>query len=212
MKSDGYISRRIIARIRRKSVTPPVFAGDFLDLGDRPAIDQALSRLARRGMLCRVGRGLYALPRVSRLTGTATSLSPDSIARARARKLGLRILPSPAYAANLLGLSTQVPAKIIYLTVGRDGIIRAGTANVIFRHGSPKTMAVSGRMAPLVFQALRYLGRPGVSEAHLGRLSRLLKKKDKRELMGNLCNASGWMRGVLLRIAGKTQRGKPWTE
>jgi hypothetical protein len=208
MKDNYYITRKILARIRRGTVKSPAFAGDFLDLGSRTAVDQALSRLVQRGHLRRVGRGLYALSLISRLTGTEITPPPDTVARSLARKLGLRILPSPAYAANLLGLSTQVPAKIIYMTDGRARTVKIGAVSVIFRHGSPKTMAVLGPVAPLVFQALRYLGREGVSQTHIACLRRLLKKKDKKELMRNLRYAPAWMKHVLLKITETIAQGE----
>jgi len=182
-------------------MSSPASAIDFLDLGTRAAVDQGLSRLVRRGRLHRVSRGLYALPRVSRLTGGLAVSSPDGVARSIARKLGLRILPSPPQASNLLGLSTQVPAKLIYLTDGRSRTVSAGPFTLCFRHAAPRTMAVSGRVAPVVFQALRDLRLNGVSETHIARLRRLLKQKDKDDLLKNLHCAPGWMKPILVQIA-----------
>ena len=201
MKDACYIANKILARIQRNTRSSSS-ASDFLDLGSRFAVDQALSRLVRRGQLYRISRGLYALPRLSRLTGGQAVASPHGVARAIARKLGLRILPSRQHASNLLGLSTQVPAKLIYLTDGRSRTVSAGPFTLYFRHTSPRTMAVSGRVAPVVFQALRDLGRNGVLESHIARLRRLLKQKDKQDLLKNLQYAPGWMKPVLFQIAG----------
>ena len=159
MKNDYSLAKKIVRRMSRAPANMPFTASDFLDLGSRAAVDQDLSRSARRGTLHRIGRGLYTIPGISRLTGSIMTADPDKVARTLARKLGMRILPSGAYAANLLGLSTQVPAKIMYLTDGRARTVRIGGHNIIFRHGSPRTMAVTGQVAPLVFQALRYQGR-----------------------------------------------------
>lgn len=202
MKDNYYITRKILARINSGAVNTPVSASDFLDIGTRMAVDQAFSRLVRRGQLLRVGRGLYAIPRVSEFTGSAVTQSPDSIAKALGRKLKCRVLPSGGLAANLLGLSKQVPAKMIYLTDGRARTIRVGGQTLYFRHMSPRTMAVTGRMAPLVFQALRYVGRKRVSSEEIIHLNHLLKKKDKKELLDNLSNAPQWMRPLLVQIAG----------
>jgi len=91
---------------------------DFLHLGARTAIDQALSRLVRRGDVRRVGRGLYDLPRVNPRFNVVVPPAPDQVAAAAARRSGAQLLPSGAAAANMLGLSTQVPAKVVYLTSG----------------------------------------------------------------------------------------------
>lgn len=208
MKDNYFLARKVVRRISRAKEGALFSASDFLDLGSRAAVDQVFSRLVHRGQLHRIGRGLYAVPRISRLTGSVMTAAPDAVARTLARKLDMRILPSGAYTANLLGLSTQVPAKIIYLTDGRARTVRIGPQTIIFRHGSPKTMAVTGRVAPLVFQALRYLGRRGVSQDEIMRLRRLLKKNDKQELLRNLLHAPGWMRSVLLQIASELPRGE----
>jgi hypothetical protein len=201
MKDNYYIARKILARISRKTVKLPAAAGDFLDLGSRMAVDQALSRLVRRKQLIRVGRGLYDVAHISQFTGTAITSSPDDIAKALGRKLKIRILPFGGLAANLLQLSTQVPAKMIYLTDGRGKTVHAGPHTLYFRHVSPKTLAVTGRLAPIVFQALRYLGRKGIGQEEVARLNHLLKKKDKQDLHRNLSNAPQWMKPVLLQIA-----------
>lgn len=113
----------------------------------------------------------------------------------------MRILPSPPQASNLLGLSTQVPAKLVYLTDGRSRRVNAGPFTLYFRHASPRTMAVSGRLAPVVFQALRDLHRNAISESHIARLRRLLKQKNKQDLLKSLHCAPGWMKPILLQIA-----------
>lgn len=208
MKDNRHLTDKIVGIISRAPEDTPFSASDFLRLGSRAAVDQALSRMVRRGRLHRVGRGLYTMPRVSALTGRPVTASPDAVARTLARKLGMRLLPSGEYAANLLGLSTQVPAKLVYLTDGRARTVRIGPHIIVFRHGSPRTMAVTGRVAPLVFQALRYLGREGISRDEVLRLHRILKKRDTQEIRRNLFNAPGWMRSILLQIIGETPGGR----
>jgi len=131
---------------------------DLLDLGTRPAVDQALSRLVQQGIIRRVRRGLYDLPRMGRLLKQPVVASPDELVHAWAKNNGLRVVPSGAYAANLLGLSTQVPAKIVYYTNGRTQTLQLGPYTIRLLNRGPKTMDVRGRVAPLVLQALRYLG------------------------------------------------------
>ena len=206
MKAAHYIANKILARISRMAISSTASASDFFDIGSRPAVDQALSRLVRRGQLYRVDRGLYARRQISPLTGGLAAASPHGVARTIARKLGLRILPSRQHASNLLGLSTQVPAKLVYLTDGRSRTVSAGPFTLHFRHASPRTMDVSGRLAPVVFQALRDLGLDGVSESHVARLRRLLKSKDKRDLLRNLHYAPGWMKPILFQIAGPSPK------
>lgn len=111
MKVTNPIADKVLDRLQ--SSNEQIFSvADFLDLGPRPTVDQALSRLARQCKINRVRRGLHELPRIGKLLNRPITQSPDALAHAWARKKGLRIVPSGAYAANLLGLSTQVPAKI----------------------------------------------------------------------------------------------------
>ena len=180
------IAEKILARLRTRQGTA-VPAEDFLDLGERSAVDQALSRLVRQGVIRRVRRGLYELPRIGKLLNEPIVQSPDELVRAWARKNGLRVVPSGAHAANLLGLSTQVPAKIVYYTNGRTRTLRLGPYSIKLLNRGPKTMEVDGRMPPLVFQALRHLGRSGVTP--------------EAELKDNLRYAVAWMIPMIEQIA-----------
>jgi hypothetical protein len=194
------IAERILAKLRAKQLQS-FTVRDFLDLGDRPAVRQALSRLARQGTIRRIRRGLYELPRMGELLNQPVVQSPDELVCAWARKNGLRIVPSGAQAANLLGLSNQVPAKLVYYTNGRTKNLKLGPYSVKLLNRGPKTMDVNGRMAPLVYQALRHLGRAGTTTEVVGRLKSNLSSKDKAELRRNLHFAAVWMKSVIEEIA-----------
>ena len=164
------------------------------------AIKQALSRLARDGTIQRVGRGLYAWPRFSPLFKEIIPPSVDALAKAWARSNALRIVPFGAYAANLLGLSTQVPAKYVYYTNGRTQRVRLGGAYVQFLNRGPKTMDVKGEMAAHVFQALRHLGKDGVTPDVVVRLRRIIRSRDRIDILRSLKLAPVWMKPVLQEI------------
>lgn len=170
-------------------------------MGGRSAVDQALSRLARRRKLHRLGRGLYIYPRISPLTGQMRMPTADAVARALARKLGYRILPSGPYASNMLRLSTQVPAKNVYITDGRSQTVRIGPHTLYFHHVEPSTLAGRGRVAPLVLQALRDIGRKRIADADVIRLRQVLSEKDRKVLLRFLVFAPAWMQPVLKAIA-----------
>ena len=107
------IENKVAYRVRGKGGGWAFSPRDFLDLGGRPTVDSALHRLAQRGDVRRVIRGIYDYPRFSHLLGQRLSPDIDQVARAIARKFGWRIQPSGATALNLLGVSTQVPARAI---------------------------------------------------------------------------------------------------
>ncbi len=199
------IAEKILRRLRARGGRS-VSAKDFRDLGTPAAIRQALSRLVRQGAIRRVRRGLYELPRMGRLLDQPVVPSPDELVRAWARNHGLRVVPSGAQAANLLGVSTQVPAKIVYYTNGRTRTLKLGPYTVRLLNRGPKTMDVRGRVAPLVLQALRHLGRNGVTPKVIRHLRSTLSRKDKAELRRNLRYAAAWMKPVIEEIAREETR------
>jgi hypothetical protein len=176
---------------------------DFLDLAARAAVDQALSRLVRQGVIQRVQRGLYELPRMGKLLNKPILQSPDKLVRTWARKNGLRVVPSGAHAANLLGLSTQVPAKIVYYTNGRTQNLTLEPYSIKLLNRGPKTVDLGGRVASLVIQALRHLGKNGVTPEVISHLRSTLSQKDKAKLKRNIRYTAAWMKPVIEQIASE---------
>ena len=152
------LSGKVVSRIhgsKRGWVFTPVH---FRDLGNDSGIRKALQSLCDRGVINRLERGLYLYPKTHPTLGIL-SPTPDQIAQALAGKADLRIQPSGAYAANLLGLSEQVPAKAVFLTDGTNRKIKVGNHEIILKQTTPKNMATAGRTSGLVIQALRYRSR-----------------------------------------------------
>ncbi len=172
----------------------------FLDLGNRSAVGVALHRLAKAGTIRRLTRGLYDYPKRHATFGVIAP-DPDAVAKALAGKHAVRIQPSGAYAANLLGLSDQVPAKIIFLTDGPARRVRIGTQEISLKRTSPRNMATAGRLSGLIIQALRYLGRPRVDDKTLRRLKQKLSGKDCQSLLKDVAYAPAWIGDILRRLA-----------
>ena len=149
------IMKRVSAHGRGKWVCTP---RDFLDLGSRAAVDQALSRLVKAGRLRRVGHGLYDMPRMSTVLKRAAPVDLDAAITALARRDGVRIVPDGLVAANQLGLTTAVPAQVSYVTDGPPRTLKVGGRTVRFRHAGPNVMRWAGTSAAPVVQALRWLG------------------------------------------------------
>lgn len=196
-----HIKNRIVKRISGGGRGRVYISKDFFDLGNRAAIDQSLSRLARKGVIRRLKAGVYDFPKINPKLGGQLSPNIDEVVYAIARKNNIRILPSGAFAANKLGLSTQVPAQKIFLTDGQSQKIRINNLDVIFRHVSPKRIASYGKRSELVLQALYHLGKNNVDDVIIDKISHMLSDKDKQSLVEDAQNSSEWLIPVVNRIA-----------
>ena len=203
MKMANPIDRAMLARIKSRGESWVFSPTDFLDLGSRDAVDKALSRMAATGKIRRVARGLYDVPRQHPIVGTSAP-SVDKVAGALAGKAGTRLQPTGAYAANLLGLSDQVPAKVVFLTDGRSKRVRLGNLDIVLKQTSPRNMATAGRISGLVIQALRYLGKTHVNGDTVRRLDRKLSPDDRKQLSKDLAYAPAWVANIMRRLATKS--------
>jgi len=194
----------IVARIERFGEGKAFTAKDFLDVASRATIDMALSGLTREGAIRRIRRGLYDMPKVNPALGGKLSPDIDEAARAIARRQKLRIVPEGAWAANLLGLSTQVPSKIVYLSDGPTNEVLIGRRTIQFKHARPKALAGPEGKSALVVQALRHLGKENVGTREIETLRAELSPSDKRKLLKETRFGVDWIYKVASQIAEKT--------
>ena len=177
-----------------------VAAKSLLHLGNRAALDQALSRLAERGQLIRAGRGVYLVPVTSRFGNRAPSV--EQAVEALAIQRGEVIVSSGAAAANSLGLTTQVPVRSVYLTSGRTRKMNLGKQTVELRHAPRWQLAMPQRPAGKAVRALAWLG-PEKAEAALKTLKRTLPPAAFSELVAAAPQLPTW----LARSVGKIAHG-----
>ena len=187
--------RRVTQKGRGWVFTP----NDFADFGDPRAIGMALTRLVRDGSIRRVGRGLYDYPRKHPVIGH-TAPSPDAVVSAMARKKGIRLLPSKALAANQLGLSTQVPAQMVYHTDGAPSAVQLDKLKIAFRRNTGRLMGLAGRPSGLVAQALRDVGQGKVTPQHIQAIRSHLPASDRKQLLKDLDRLPAWMRPHIQEI------------
>ncbi len=129
---------------------------EFLHLGSRAAVDQALCRLVREGTLLRVGRGTYSMPVQGRFG--VRPPSTESVVEAIESTSGETVVASGAAEANALGLTTQVPTREIYLTSGPSRRLQLGSRDVELKHGNRCQMLLGKRPAGKAIRALMWLG------------------------------------------------------
>ena len=189
------ILKRIYAKGRGHVFTPK----SFLDLGARAAVDQALSRLARRGKIRRIARGLYDYPKVHSILGT---LSPDAecIAQVLAESSGHKEYPSGAMAANILGLSTQVPAKLVYVTNGPSTTRKIAGCTIFFKHARVALIDSLPDHANYLIQALSYFGKECIDDELVQSCAIRLASKELKLITRVFPQLPGRMADVIRKI------------
>jgi len=198
--TDSKVLRRIRAYKHGAVFTPD----NFKDLGSRSAIDLALMRHLDNGDIRQLARGLYDYPKIDPQLGPLQP-STDDIAKALAGRDATRIQPSGAYAANLLGLTTQVPMKVVYLTDGRSRTIQIDKRQIILKHTTPRNMATAGKVSGLVIQALRHLGKNSVDDKVIAQLDRQLDADARRQLIRDIRHAPAWIADIFRKLADNTK-------
>jgi hypothetical protein len=199
-KSPQSIDFRILAAIHSRGRGSVFVPADFLDLGSREAVDIALYRMARKGTIRRLARGVYDFPKQHPVLGLL-SPSAEAVARALAGRDRTRLQPAGAYAANALGLSEQVPAKAVFLTDGPSRTVKIGPTTIQLRRTTARNMAAAGRLSGLLIQALRELGKEHVTPDRREHLKRTLPADKRRELIKDLKLAPAWMHPIFRELA-----------
>lgn len=198
----GSISDKIYESLKKLQPGTLVFPTDFLELGSNKAINMALSRLSKEGYVQRFAKGVYFTPKIDPLLGPVHP-SLEDVAKAIADKEQIKIRPTGAYALNRLGLSTQVPMKIVYLTNGHPRNFKIGKGSITFRQTTPKVMAVENDLVFLAIQAMQELGKDGVTETVIARLTEVLKRVNVQQLRADAKLAPVWIGQILYSIANK---------
>ena len=192
---ESQVSSRIFGHGRGWVFTPRAFTA----LGDLGSVGMALTRLSRAGTIRQLARGLYDYP-IDHPTMGRIPPSSDAIAKALSARDAIRLQPAGAYAANLLGLSEQVPTRIVFLTDGPSRRVKIGQREIVLKGTTPRNMATAGRKSGTIIQALRHLGRPNVNEATIAILRRQLTDKDRAQLIKDLPYAPAWIAEVFRRL------------
>jgi hypothetical protein len=193
---DQNVLRRIMGKGRGWVFTP----SDFQDLGSRTAVGLAIMRQRRQGTIRQLARGLYDYPAQDPRIGVL-SPSTDAVAQALKGRDAARLQPTGAYAANILGLSDQVPARTVFLTDGRSRRVRIGKQEIIIRHTTLRNMATAGTTSGMVIQALRWIGQHHVDDQTCALLAKRLTDAAKRKLIEDARYAPAWVAAIMHRVA-----------
>ena len=195
MQSVHYqIQNAIIKRGRGKII----FAGDFKRMGSCEAVRITLFRLCKSGFIVRLSVGIYLYPKVDAQLGVLYP-SIEDIAKAIAKKEKSRLIPTGAYAQNRLGLSTQVPMRVVFLTDGAPRTIKVGKrATIKFQKTTAKNLAFKGKITQLVCSALKDIGKGRATEEQLKGIKNALLLESNKVIEHDAALAPEWIAKIML--------------
>ena len=173
------IENKVLKRIYGRGTGWCFTPNDFAEIGSAESVRISLFRLTKKKIIRRLAKGLYDYPKEHAELGLL-SPDPETIAQALAHRDAIRIQPTGAYAANLLGLSEQVPAKIVYLTDGRARRVKLGNREIRLKSTTHRNMTTAGRISGMIIQALRYIGKDRLTKEHVVLLRKKLSAEDKK--------------------------------
>ena len=193
---DYTIENKILKKMKQNRRGKVFFAKDFAALGNYKACGKALERLANDEKIMRVSRGIYTIPKKSPLFGTLTP-SIEDVVQAIIKRDNAKIIPTGLLAENLLGLSTQVPMKIVYLTDGSPRKLMIDKVPVIFKKTSPKNLASKGKISTLVIQALKSIRKERITDYEIEKIIAHLKRENPNYLAHDIKYTPQWIQEIM---------------
>ncbi len=175
-----------------------LFVDDFLDYGNPDSVKKALLRLKEKEILVRLSHGIYLYPKTNKELGVLFP-STEDIAKAIARRDKARIVLTGVHALNKLGLSNQVPMKVVYLTDGATRSIKVGKRTITFKNTSPKNLLAQGEISSLVIQALKTIGQSKVDDETITKIKNFLEKEKRENIMNDAKLAPAWINKILIQ-------------
>lgn len=190
------IQHRIEKKIKSMKRGSIIFPPKFDDIGNVEVIKKSLLRLENKKFLIRLAHGIYLYPKLDKVLGI---LYPtiEEIAFAIANRDKARIIPTGITALNKLGLSTQIPMNIIFLTDGAPRSIIVGRRTIKFKRTSPKNLAVKGEITSLIIQALKEIGKENVTDEQLNKIKNHLKLEKEEIINHDAKLAPAWIAKII---------------
>ena len=178
-----------------------IFAEDFKKIGDGGTVRVSLFRLCKEGLLIRLANGIFLFPKIDKKYGLGVIYpSIFEIANEIAKREKARLVPTGVYAMNRLGLSTQVPAKVIFLTDGTPRTIKIGQkATIKFQKTTTKNLAFKGKITQLVCSALKEIGKNNVTDEHLQKIKQILSLENNKIIEHDAALTPEWISKTILR-------------
>lgn len=202
MKSQS-IDDKILIKIKKARRGSLFFTEDFLLYGNGKAVSKALERLVKKQSIIRAARGIYARLESDPLLGQVRP-GTEAITESIRRRDRARIMPTGAAALNALGLSTQVPVNVVYLTDGAARKIMIGRRKIIFKKATPKNLNAIGKISGLAIQAMKGIGKDQITHKEINLILQKLAKEDPKRLEHDIKLAPEWIRIIMRKALNKS--------
>ena len=176
-----------------------VFVSDFAGFGTAENVKKVLLRLEKKQLLVRLAHGIYLYPKIDKELGILYP-STESIAEAIAKRDKIRIIPTGIYALQQLGISTQIPMNVIYLTDGAPRKIKVGKRTITFKKTAPKNLAIKNKVLSNIVQGLKELGKENITDEIRQKINQALQKVPVEILKEEISNAPVWVRNEVLSL------------
>lgn len=194
------IEQKILTSVSKCGRGKIFFPQDFASYGAPNTIHKAFGRLVASEKLLRVAQGIYCYPKIDKVLGLGV-LYPtfEEIAAAIARRDKAKIVPTGVYALNKLGLSTQLPMNVVYLTDGSPRKVRLdGERGIQFKHTAKKNLAFQNDFAMLLTFALREIGEDNLTAEQLAHVRELIKTVPFETIKNDFALIPAWIRKIIL--------------
>lgn len=196
------IQHKIEENIKMRNSNDVFFISDYTDIGKYDSVKKAVNRLEQKGSIIRVIDGLYTIPKYSRLTGELIHPSINDITRALARKFGWTIIPTGDTCLNILGISTQMPARYEYISDGPYRNYDIYGFTISFKHTTNKEVTHLSNKSGLIVQALKALGKNNIDSYSIQKIRSILNEEDKKVLLIECKTVTSWVYEKIKEIAG----------
>ncbi len=198
-------SNKIENLIKQTEKGKLIFISDFSDFGNYDTVRKSLQRLVNKELITRISKGIYYVPKKDNILGNLYP-SAEEIGKAIAKRDRARIIPTGAFAQHLLGLSTQIPMNVVYLTDGSARKVKIGNQTIVFKKTSPKNLSFESRLSSLLIQALKSKKENNVTETDKKFLKEIIKKSNELEkIKKDIQIAPVWVRKIVLQILSEIE-------
>ena len=199
------IENKVLEHLKYRQRGKIYFTNDFATLGTSESIRKSLSNLVKKDILIRLTQGIYLYPKIDKDLGVLYP-SVDDVCRAIAKRDKARIEPTGVFALHSLGLSTQIPVNVVYLTDGIPRKIKYGNRTIKFKKTAPKNLAMKGKISSLVIAALKQIGKENVSQEVELQLTKALKKESVENVKHDAQLAPVWISKLIFQLVNNIEK------